>query len=203
MPSHRTGAVTLEGLVAERRLRVNEQLRAELEQMFEADQVVRKEAMEIVQEHGPSSPQYEEIRKRGQKLDRRHTARLIEIVEEHGWPGRSLVGEGACQGAFLVLQHADLETQKKYLPLLREATEAGEVKSTALPLLEDRVRILEGKKQIYGSQVSRHADGRVELWPIEDEARVDERRASVGLEPLAAYLQRFGLGSPRKDDADG
>ena len=33
----------------------------------------------------------------------------------------------------------------------------------------------------------------MELWPIEDEENVDARRASVGLEPLAEYLKRFGL----------
>ena len=33
------------------------------------------------------------------------------------------------------------------------------------------------------------------LWPIEDEEHVDERRAEVGLEPLAEYLKRFGIES--------
>jgi hypothetical protein len=34
---------------------------------------------------------------------------------------------------------------------------------------------------------------KLELWPIEDEERVDARRASVGLGPLAEYLKHFGL----------
>jgi len=37
------------------------------------------------------------------------------------------------------------------------------------------------------------ATGKTEFFPIADEAHVDERRASVGLEPLADYAKGFGL----------
>ena len=172
---------------------MNDELRVELERMREADQGIREEAMKIVQAHGPASPEYEELATRGRAMQERYAARLAEIVEEHGWPGRSLVGEKAAGGAFLVLQHADPATQQKYLPVLREATAAGEAGRTDLPLLEDRVRMESGEKQLYGSQLTRGPDGTPELWPIEDEDHVDERRAKVGLEPLADYLTRFGL----------
>jgi hypothetical protein len=33
----------------------------------------------------------------------------------------------------------------------------------------------------------------MEFFPIADEAHVDERRASMGLEPLADYAKNFGL----------
>ena len=182
---------------------MNDDLRVELEQLLEADEALRKEAWGIIEEHGPSSPQAEEALKRGEDAARIRIAKLTEILDEHGWPGRSLVGEKACRGAFLVLQHADLEMQKKYLPLLREATAAGEIKRTALPLLEDRVLMKDGKEQLYGSQLVHGKDGQPELWPIADEAHVDERRASMGLPPLAEYLTRAGLGHLRKGDTDG
>lgn len=172
---------------------MTDELRTELESMREADQALREEAMATVREHGLDSPEYAELRARGKAMQDEHTARLIQIVEEHGWPALSLVGEAAAGGAFLLLQHADLSTQRRFLPLLREATAAGEARPTDLPLLEDRVRMLEGEKQIYGSQLTRGEDGQPTLWPIEDEEHVDERRASVGLEPLVEYLKRFGL----------
>jgi hypothetical protein len=63
-----------------------------------------------------------------------------------------------------------------------------------LALLEDRVRVAEGRPQVYGSQMrSAPAGGPPALEPIADEACVDRRRASVGLEPLADYLRRFGV----------
>ena len=77
--------------------------------------------------------------------------------------------------------------------MVREATVAGELDRSLLPLLEDRLLMEEGKPQIYGTQITRGATGQPEVWPIEDPAHVDERRTSVGLEPLVEYLKRFGL----------
>jgi hypothetical protein len=168
-------------------------LRIELEQMREADQAIRQEAMEIVRANGIDSPEYGALRARGRDQDARHQARLIQIVEEHGWPGRSLVGEVASGGAFLILQHGDVAMQEKYLPLVREAVAAGETHPSQLAMLEDRVLVARGKPQIYGTQLTRGPDGKPSLWPIAEEAQVAERRARMGLEPLVEYLKRFGI----------
>lgn len=182
---------------------MNDELRIELERMLETDQALRQEIWGIVQQHGPSSPEAKEAWKKGAEVDGKNLARLLEMLDTYGWPGTSLVGEKACKGAFLVLQHGDLATQKKYLPLLRAATAAGEIETTALPLLEDRVRLKEGRDQLYGSQLVHGKDGKPALWPIEDAAHVDERRASVGMPPLAEYLGRVGLGHLLEEDAEG
>jgi hypothetical protein len=44
----------------------------------------------------------------------------------------------------------------------------------------------ENEKQVYGTQF-REVNGKMEPFPIEDEANVDERRKEVGLPPLAEY----------------
>jgi hypothetical protein len=44
-----------------------------------------------------------------------------------------------------------------------------------------------GKPQVYGSQVVESADGELTPWPIEDPTSVDERRARVGMGPLAEH----------------
>jgi len=172
---------------------MNHELRTELENLRDADQALRVEAMEVAGKHGRASPEYQAFREKGLAQEKEHIARLVEIVDQHGWPTVRAVGEKAASGAFLILQHTDLELQKRFLPLMRAATEAGDIPSDWLPLLEDRVLMAEGNKQIYGTQITRGADGRPELWPIEDAEHVHERRARVGLEPLSEYLKRFGL----------
>jgi hypothetical protein len=70
----------------------------------------------------------------------------------------------------------------------------GQARASDLALLEDRVRVAQGKLQRYGSQMrSSPTPGPPVLEPIEDEACVDRRRAAVGLEPLADNLRRFGV----------
>ncbi len=121
-------------------------------------------------------------------------ARLKEIVIAHGWPVRSVVGDDGAHAAWLIAQHAPAEYQREVLPLVLAAVRAGEARAGDGALLEDRVLVADGKPQRYGSQTrSPEHGGPPTLDPVLDEACVDKRRATVGLEPLAEYLKRFGM----------
>jgi len=71
------------------------------------------------------------------------------------------------------------------LPLMEHAVRAGEAFAKDYAYLLDRVRMQQGKPQIYGTQFSFAADGRLVLHPIEDAEHIDERRRSVGLPSMA------------------
>src|SRR5207244_1170131 len=43
---------------------------------------------------------------RMEALHQRNAARLAALIDAHGWPGRSRVGEEGAQAAWLILQHA-------------------------------------------------------------------------------------------------
>lgn len=97
--------------------------------------------------------------------------------------------------AFLILQHSELPTQEKYLAMFKEAAKSGEARKAEPAMLEDRVLMRQGKKQIYGTQLQSNAEskGKLFVFPIDDELHVDERRSGVGLPPLKEYLKHFGL----------
>jgi hypothetical protein len=136
----------------------------------------------------------EEWKKQGE-IDAANMKRLAEIIDTFGWPGMRFAG-AASSTAFLVLQHADHASQRKYLPLLREAVKRHDAVGSELAMLEDRVRVADGKPQLYGTQLT--AGKPLRFAPIEDEAHVDERRAGVGLPPLAEYAKMFGLSYPAR-----
>jgi len=165
--------------------------------MQEDDQKYRNEVEEIEKMALAADEKQKKVSalwEKQEKVDRRNIKRLVQIINKYGWPGRSMVGKEGSLTAFLVIQHADLEYQKKYFPLLKEAVKRGEADPQDAALLEDRILMREGKKQIYGSQLHyNEVTKELELWPIEDEDEVDARRARVGLEPLAKYAKRFGL----------
>ena len=178
----------------------NRDLQIELVRMGVEDQRYRSEMqVEIMKMSSLGTTQQSEqliaIVKKQDEIDKRNMARLEEIIRQHGWPGRSLVGEEAANAGFLILQHADLTVQKKYFPLVKEGASKGEVRPADAAMLEDRILMGEGKKQIYGSAVQSGPEtgGKLALHPIEDEEHVDERRAAVGLMPLVEYLREFGL----------
>lgn len=165
---------------------------SEVLRMEAADQAVRQRAIALMQS-GPQADTlaFKQLVAEQDSVDRANTARLQAIVDEHGWPSKPLVGEEAAGAAFLIVQHAthDLAFQKQYLAFLEQEYQAGRVGGEPVALLTDRTRQAEGRLQLYGTQM-RVEDGRLVLDPIEDEDRVDERRAALGLAPLAEYVEQ-------------
>jgi hypothetical protein len=126
------------------------------------------------------------------ELDSMNLVRIKEIIDEYGYPGKSMVGYHSGV-AFLVIQHSDLETQEAYFPILKEAADAGEMRWSSLALLIDRIRMGKGQKQLYGSQITQNEQGEYIVYPIEDEANVNKRRAEVGLQPLEEYVKHWDI----------
>jgi Family of unknown function (DUF6624) len=113
-------------------------------------------------------------------IDVENTQRMKEIVEQMGWPTRAKVGGHASEMAWLLVQHADHDRsfQRKCLDLMK-AQAAGEVLPGNIAYLEDRVRVGEGRPQVYGSQFYVDEAGNFGPRPIEDPDHVDERRQAV------------------------
>jgi len=126
------------------------------------------------------------------EVHHRNALRLSEIMNEIGWPGRSVVGREAADAAWLVLQHAigDPLVMRRGLELLRSLP-VSEVDPIQLAMLEDRVRCHSGLPQIYGTQFDWDERGEMQPRPIEDAAHVDARRAAIGLPPLAEKLREI------------
>ena len=139
------------------------------------------------------------------RLDVAHGDRLRPILREHGWPGRSLVGEDGAESAWLIVQHCDrqLDLQREALALLTAAVAAGEASARQLAYLTDRVCVNEGRPQRYGTQMTADAEGRSVPWPIEGPEHVDERRRAAGMPDLAEYLSQWTTDSPLPSDSDG
>jgi hypothetical protein len=123
-------------------------------------------------------------------VHRANAARLGEIVAAlGGWPGRSAVGADGAEAAWRILQHAIGEPAlvRALLPLVEAAAAAGEAAPAHVAHLVDRVRVLEGRPQRYGTQIDWDPEGALCMVPmvgVEDPEHVDTRRAAVGLPPL-------------------
>jgi hypothetical protein len=167
---------------------VDDELRAELLRRAHDDQRARK-ALPRSRERSPKPGEYRGIPAEIQemlRLDEANTAWLTELTGRHGWPGRTLAGEDGAHAAWLLAQHADPQSQRTFLDLLRAAVAAGEADERDLAYLEDRVRMHAGQPQRYGTQFINDAQG-LRVWTVEDPQNLDRRRASVGLGPFADY----------------
>ncbi len=163
-----------------------------LEKVYESDQKYRQEIMTLYEKKDSDPVAIDAMWKKINKYDSINTIIVTGILEERGWPGPDVVGNDGCTTLFLVIQHADLKVQEKYLPMMRQAAKENKLNAAELALLEDRVALKHHKKQIYGSQIT-DLPKRKFLAPLIDPDHVDERRASVGLGPIADYLQRYDI----------
>jgi hypothetical protein len=121
-----------------------------------------------------------------------HLIYVKKILDERGWLGPDKIGIQGNTTLWLVIQHSELAVQEKYLPMMREAVKNKNAFARHLALLEDRVAIRQGKKQIYGSQIGYDSlAGTVYPLPLIDPDNVDKRRAEVGLDSLQEYLSGY------------
>lgn len=158
------------------------------------DQKYRQEMGEIQEKFGNDSEELKANLTLMHEQDSINLIKVEKILEEHGWLGWDDIGRRANAALFLVIQHADLETQEKYLPMLREAVKRGDAAPSDLALLEDRVALRQGKKQIYGSQMALDQEtGEYYVSPLEDPDNVNQRRAEVGLEPIEDYVSHWDI----------
>jgi tetratricopeptide (TPR) repeat protein len=170
---------------AKRSVAQKPELRDELLRMAEEDQAARRAAAE-------ANFKDKALLDRMSAIDQRNTARMKEIIAQVGWPTKTLVSERGARAAWLLVQHADLDPafQQECLALMEKAVAAGEASGADFAYLTDRVRVAEGKPQLYGTQFHT-VDGQTVPRPIEDEANVDARRAAVGLGTMAEYTAQM------------
>ena len=166
-----------------------------LEEVYDKDQEVRKWTV-------LSSLSYDEIVTYSTEMaltDSLNQATVFGILDKEGWPAR--LSDKANQAIWLVIDHSDLATRRKYLDLVKAKAEEGVLNKSDYATLNDRILMEEGKPQIYGTQIKitgtiifgEEQTLPMYLWPVEDPATLDSLRSSIGLPPIEEYLESSGL----------
>jgi hypothetical protein len=136
------------------------------------------------------------------KIDSLNLLKVEEIIQKHGYPGKSMVGEPANTTVFYVIQHAPSKIPT-YFNLIKSAGKKGELPYHYVAMMEDRMLTSEGKLQIYGSQgftmmVTDAKTGEKKpfsyIMPIRDPKKVNKRRKKAGFKTtVEANAKRMGI----------
>ncbi|ELR69602.1 hypothetical protein C900_04827 [Fulvivirga imtechensis AK7] len=121
-------------------------------------------------------------------IDSLNQQQTVSIIEQCGFPTKDEVGGEGMTTVFLVLQHSSSSLMAYYYPQIKRAVERGDIRKSSFALMQDRLLMWNGFKQIYGSQISNGS-----LYALEDPETVNERRATMGLDPIEDYLEHFDL----------
>jgi len=178
--------------------KINRQLASTLDSLCNEDQIHREKLLEFHSE-GKSRSEIAEVREQMKEVDSRNIQVAEKIIAEHGWLAPQDVGLNGSQCLFLMIQHADLDVQKKYFPMLKQAEREGKTFSSNIAILYDIIAEKEGRKQLYGNCVFRdRLTGKRHVYPVEDPDRLDARRKSMGLSPMKKYKKDWNLKKYKK-----
>jgi len=173
----------------------NKSLISSIDSMIQLDSRSLRKANELRAKYGMQSL---EAKKQDSTTHLIRASNLIEIdkiLKKHGWPGEDKIGEEGAHSLFAIIQHANMNTRPKYVPIIQEAVKNGNCRARYLAGIEDRIATDNGELQIYGDQVKYYPlTETFDVWPIINPENVDKRRASIGLQPIAIHLKnRFNL----------
>jgi hypothetical protein len=107
-------------------------------------------------------------------------ASIDRILDTYGYPGKAVAGD-ATAVPFYILGFAPVHLKEKHMGKLLMAATRDDISMKSLAFFIDKLRLAKGEKQLYGTQYYLKKDEYL-LYPVEDEAHLKERRASVGLE---------------------
>ncbi len=163
------------------------------------DQALRQKLIEMVEEArrlrarlAESGSLFQGYNPELRALHNAQAKALAEIVDTHGWPDNAMVGADGAGAAWMIVQQAIglPNFMRACLDLIGAAANTGRVPRWQMALLTDRIRWLEGRPQVYGSQFDWDEKGELNPLPIEDETDIDARRAEVDLVPLAEGIRQ-------------
>ncbi len=170
------------------------QLKKQLAEIRHFDQFIRSENRKPNEADCAGNAYYWPGMSFGQ-VDSVNELRLTAIIEQLGdYPGLDVVGESQKNTAWLVIQHAPIEYQERYYPLVEKAVDEGQLARGDWAYLVDRMRMNSDEKQVYGSQMRLREDKNgYEIYQLEDPFNVNKRRAAVGLGPIEEYIEHWGI----------
>lgn len=165
---------------------------------YERDQKVRIESMALMKKlnsagaDGMTASAIDSLmllQEQTQAIDKENQI-LVASILKNGLPEG--LSSQSYRAIWLIVDHAGLKFQKKYLPIMEEAVQKELISAGDYAVLTDRIRMREGKPQKYGTQsYTVTVDGRqiIYIWPVEDVEKLNELRNEIGAGDIETYIQ--------------
>ena len=128
------------------------------------------------------------------KNDSINLIKVSKILDTQGWPSKKKIGARGASTLFFVIQHANQKTKLKYLDIITQAVNKGELPKREYAMFYDRLVLGQGKRQVYGTQLAMTKESKKPyVLPLDDARNVDKRRAKMGLNSMQENLNRWDI----------
>ncbi len=141
-------------------------------------------------------------------LSQKHLKFIDSLLAQHVILDTNTVGKEGMHSLWLLIHHGVEKTNlNKYAEQMKSWYNSGEIEGGDYALYLDRVRITQGKPQIYGSQyMTDEKANQLILYPIESIANVNVLRKQMRMKSIQYYLvnvEFFEKKKFRKDSVEG
>lgn len=134
------------------------------------------------------------VQKKVQAIEKRSGKQIVghmeDLVDQWTWFRIDTFGEQSEYQGWYLIQHAEraLDLQERVLDTLREMVPLGQTRPPRYAFLYDRIAMLKGDPQAYGTQGQCVSPGVWKPLPLLDPAGIGQRRMAAGLEPLEEQI---------------
>ena len=165
-----------------------------LDEIYFDDQSTRNQIRPMEEKYGRGSKEMDAFWQTILKKDSINLIKVSKILDENGWPDKTLIGERGTSTLFLVIQHANQESQEKYLDLIENAVKTDNLPKRQYAMFYDRLILRRGERQVYGTQLATSDASKTPyVLPLRDPENVDKRRLEMGLNSMQENLNRWNL----------
>lgn len=167
-----------------------ENLVAILDTIFRTEQEPIRLRDAMMKIYGDESKEFLEQQKIYERNHAINEKKIRAILDKSGWPKKNIIGEQGNRTICNVIQHSENDIRIKYLPMMKQAVLDQQLNPQLLVRAEDRIATESGQLQIYGGQMKFYPETKsFNVWPVLDPVNIDQRRAAIGLGPIAEYLK--------------
>ncbi len=131
----------------------------------------------------------EEMARKSQKISKK----FLEILNVYGFPYKNAVPEDIYKAGIALSLHLDLEDMQYVFDKFIENFQAEKIDPIHKAFFIDKMRVVSGKPQLYGTQYKIGKDKKIEMLPIENHEELEDRRKKAGLPPLSEYLDSIKI----------
>jgi len=128
---------------------------------------------------------FEKLPNAQKKIDSANLVIVLDLYERYGYLNRKLVGIEYEAHMFYIIQHSNLETMERFLPIIHKEIELGRLSPGVYPLLHDRINMIKGLPQEFGTQsIHNEKQDKYEFYKTIGKEKVNINRKKYGLKPI-------------------
>ena len=130
-----------------------------------------------------------------EELHLQNAETLKQIIKVIGYPTKEKLGVTAAKAAWMIIQHSisKPEFMKYCCAELEKLLKQKKGNPIELAFLQDRIAVLEGKNQLYGTQFDWDENGNLSPNAYDDLNKVNERRRNLGMNTLEEQIEKMRI----------